>query len=113
MLGNRPDDTRLRFGVALEYLKAGRTEDGVRELRRYLAEADDEGNGWGRLGAALVELGRDDEAMEAFQAGIRAAGRDPRTASRRRHSPISTRCIASPLTGTPDLAEDRDQETFL
>jgi predicted Zn-dependent protease len=75
MLGNRPDDTRLRFGVALEYLKAGRTEDGVRELRRYLAEADDEGNGWGRLGAALVELGRDDEAMEAFQAGIRAAGR--------------------------------------
>ena len=43
MLGNRPDDTRLRFGVALEYLKAGRTEDGVRELRRYLSEADDEG----------------------------------------------------------------------
>lgn len=75
MLGNRPDDTRLRFGVALEYLKAGRTEDGVRELRRYLSEADDEGNGWGRLGAALAELGRDDEAAEAYRAGIQAADR--------------------------------------
>jgi predicted Zn-dependent protease len=73
MLGNRPDDTRLRFGVALEYLKSGRTEDGVRELRRYLSEADDEGNGWGRLGAALLELGRDEEALEAYRAGTRAA----------------------------------------
>jgi predicted Zn-dependent protease len=73
MLGNRPDDTRLRFGVALEYLKSGRTEDGVRELRRYLSEADDEGNGWGRLGAALVELGRDEEAREAYRAGARSA----------------------------------------
>ena len=75
MLGNRPDDSRLRFGVALEYLKAGRTEDGVRELRRYLDEADDEGNGWGRLGAALFELGRDDEAVEAYRRGIEAAER--------------------------------------
>ena len=75
MLGNRPDDSRLRFGVALEYLKAGRTEDGVRELRRYLDEADDEGNGWGRLGAALFELGRDDEAVEAYRTGIEAAER--------------------------------------
>ena len=76
MLGNRPDDSRLRFGVALEYLKAGRTEDGVRELRRYLDEADDEGNGWGRLGAALFELGRDDEAVQAYRTGIEAAERN-------------------------------------
>ena len=75
MLGNRPDDSRLRFGVALEYLKAGRIEDGVRELRRYLDEADDEGNGWGRLGAALFELGRDDEAIEAYRTGIQVAER--------------------------------------
>lgn len=73
MLGNRPGDSRLRFGLALEYLKAGRREDGVRELRRYLAEADDEGNGWGRLGAALFELGRDEEAREAYRRGIAAA----------------------------------------
>jgi E3 SUMO-protein ligase RanBP2 len=75
MLGNRPDDTRLRFGLALEYLKAGRTEDGVRELRRYLDEADDEGNGWGRLGAALQELGREGEARKAYEIGVAAAER--------------------------------------
>lgn len=75
MLGNRPGDLRLRFGLALEYLKQGRTEDGVRELETYLRQADDEGNGWGRLGAALRELGRDEEAVAAYRAGIEAAER--------------------------------------
>ena len=75
MLGNRPDDSRLRFGIALEYMKAGRTEDGIRELRRYLAEADDEGNGWGRLGAVFMELDREEEAVEAYRRGVEAADR--------------------------------------
>ncbi len=75
MLEKRPDDTRLRFGIALEYLKAGRTEDGVRELRRYLDQADDEGNGWGRLAGALDELGRHDEAEQALRRGVEAAER--------------------------------------
>ena len=73
MLGNRPDDPRLRFGLALEYLNAGRTEDGVRELRVYLDQTEDEGNGWGRLGAALLELGRDDEAVHAYEVGVECA----------------------------------------
>jgi len=75
MLGNRPDDSRLRFGLALEYLAAGRQEDGVRELRVYLEGADDEGNGWGRLGAVLNEMGRTAEAGEAYRTGIGAADR--------------------------------------
>ncbi len=75
MLGNRPHDSRLRFGLALEYFSAGRAEDGVRELRVYLDEADDEGNGWGRLGAALSDLGRAEEALEAYRTGIEAAMR--------------------------------------
>ena len=75
MLGNRPDDPRLRFGVALEYLKSGRTEEGVRALRHYLDDADDEGNGWGRLGAALADLGNDAGAIEAYRRGIEAAER--------------------------------------
>lgn len=75
MLGNRPDDSRLRFGLALEYLSAGRTEDGIRELRTYLEQTDDEGNGWGRLGASLRELGRDEEALAAYRQGIENAMR--------------------------------------
>ncbi|MDH5589109.1 MAG: hypothetical protein OEZ65_13325 [Gemmatimonadota bacterium] len=75
MLEKRPDDARLRFGLALEFLTQGRAEEGVRELRRYLAASDDEGNAWGRLGAALRELGRDEEAREAYVKGVEAARR--------------------------------------
>ena len=73
MLRSRPGDTRLRFGLALEYLRQGLREEGVDELRRYLDMADDEGNAWGRLGATLAELGREDEARTAYRSGIAAA----------------------------------------
>ena len=75
MVERSPDDPRFRFGLALEYLKAERTDDGIRELRTYLDASDDEGNAWGRLGAALRETGRDEEAMEAYRRGIEAAVR--------------------------------------
>jgi Flp pilus assembly protein TadD len=75
MLEGRPTDPRLRFGLALEYLTAGRTEEGVEALRSYLEVADDEGNAWGRLGAALRELGRDEEARAAYRKGMEAAQR--------------------------------------
>ena len=73
MIDSRPDDPRLRFGLALEYLNGERHEDAVRELRAYLELTDDEGNAWGRLGDALRALGRDDEAREAYRQGIDAA----------------------------------------
>ena len=75
MLQARPDDPRLRFGLALEYVKAGRNQDGVRELRAYLAASEDEGNAWGRLGALLREMGNEEEAREAYERGIEAANR--------------------------------------
>jgi Flp pilus assembly protein TadD len=75
MLDSRPDDPRFRFGLALELLKEERLEEGVQELRRYLDLSDDEGNAWGRLGAALRHLGRDDEARDAYRRGIEAAER--------------------------------------
>jgi len=75
MLERRPEDTRLRFGLALEFLGSGRLEEGVRELRAYLDASDDEGNAWGRLGAALLQLGREDEAREAYRLGVEAAYR--------------------------------------
>lgn len=71
----RPDDPRPRFGLALEFEKAGRWDDVVQTLRDYLQRADDEGNAWGRLGAALRHLGRDDEAREAYRTGVEAATR--------------------------------------
>lgn len=73
MLETRPDDPRLRFGLALEYEKLERWGDVAEQLEAYLAGADDEGNAWGRLGAALHNLGRDDEARAAYRRGIEAA----------------------------------------
>jgi Flp pilus assembly protein TadD len=75
MLATRPADARLLFGLALEYLKEERLEEGVGTLERYLAVADDEGNAWGRLGAALRRLGREDEARAAYARGVEAAER--------------------------------------
>lgn len=75
MAAAHPDDPRPRFGLALEYERAERWEDAVRELRLYLSRADDEGNAYGRLGCALRALGRDDEARDAYERGVEAAGR--------------------------------------
>lgn len=75
MLERRPDDARLRFGLALEFLKAERLEDGVEQLQAYLAQTDDEGNAWGRLADALRRLGRTEEARAAWKEGVEAANR--------------------------------------
>ena len=75
LLERNPGDARLRFGLAAEYEKLGRWEDVVEQLRAYLEGADDQGNAWGRLGAALRALGRDDDARDAYRRGIEAAHR--------------------------------------
>lgn len=75
LVENDPNDPRLRFGLALEYEKLGRWEQVVDELREYLALAEDQGNAWGRLGRALRQLGRQQEARDAYRRGIDAATR--------------------------------------
>lgn len=75
MLESRPDDPRLRFGLAMEYEKAGRRDDAVRALRAYLASTEDQGNAWGRLGTLLREAGLEGDAREAFRRGVEAAYR--------------------------------------
>jgi Flp pilus assembly protein TadD len=75
MLERNPADARARFGLALEYEKAGEWESAAEQLRAYLAASDDEGNAWGRLGHALIQLGRTDEAREAYGIGIETANR--------------------------------------
>ena len=75
MLEKHPEDARLRFGLALEYEKAGRWEDVVEQLERYLQQTEDEGNAWGRLGEALRRLGREEEARAAYEKGVEAAER--------------------------------------
>jgi Flp pilus assembly protein TadD len=71
----RPTDPRPLFGLAAEYERSGDAAGAAEMLRRYLAIAEDEGNAWGRLGAALRELGDDDAARAAYQRGVVEARR--------------------------------------
>lgn len=73
MLDKHPTDARLRFGLALEYEKLDRWQDVVEQLEHYLELTEDEGNAWGRLGAALRHLSRDEEARDAYRKGMEAA----------------------------------------
>jgi Flp pilus assembly protein TadD len=76
MLERNPADARLRFGLAAEYERLGEWEHAAEELRAYLEATEDEGNAWGRLGRALRQLGREEEARAAYRTGIEAARRN-------------------------------------
>jgi len=75
MAEDRPGDARLQFGLAVEFLNRGETREGADALRTYLDLAQDEGNGWGRLGVALTDLGEVEEARAAYARGIDIATR--------------------------------------
>lgn len=75
MVGKNPQNPLARFGLANEAMKEGLWTEAVEQLEAYLAQHDDEGNGFARLGEALVRLGRTDDARAALRKGIAASQR--------------------------------------
>lgn len=75
MVETHPEDTRARFGLALEYERLERWDDAVRQFREYINLADDQGSAYGRLARALVQLGQLDDARATYLQGIEAANR--------------------------------------
>ena len=75
MLATDPGNTSVLFGLAKEYEKAGRDNDLVETLNRYLDKVDDEGNAFGMLAGAYERLGKRDQAREAYERGIETAQR--------------------------------------
>ena len=75
MLSTDPANTAVLFGLAKEYEKAGRDEELITTLNRYLEVADDEGNAFGMLAAAYERTGQRDKARIAYQRGIETANR--------------------------------------
>ena len=73
MADRNPSDPRPLFGLAAEYEKLADWAAVVDSLERYLAEADDQGNAWGRLATAFEHLGRIEEARTALTRGVAAA----------------------------------------
>ena len=70
LVAEDPTVARARFAYANELIRAERWEDAVIQLRAYLELAEDQGNAWGRLAEALTQLGRVDEAADAYLTGI-------------------------------------------
>jgi predicted Zn-dependent protease len=75
MLLEDPNNSPVRFGLANELLKLERFEEAAQELHTYLDQANDQGNGYGKLAQTLEKLGRIEEAREAYRQGIAAANR--------------------------------------
>lgn len=75
MIAKNPGNVLARFGLANEAAKAGLWEEAAEHYRLYLAQYDDEGNGWQRMAATLLQLGRRDEARTALRRGVEASRR--------------------------------------
>jgi len=75
MIAKDPANLLAHYGLANEALKEGLWEEARAHLETYLAGSDDEGNGYGRLAAALESLGRPDEARVVLRKGIESAQR--------------------------------------
>ena len=73
LLAKGTDNALLRFGLANEYLKLGHYEQAIGHLRKALAHDSKYSAAWKRLGKALTDTGRTDEAIAAYEHGIRAA----------------------------------------
>jgi predicted Zn-dependent protease len=75
MVAKDPANVLAKYGLANEALKAGLYEEARDQLIAYLAVYDDEGNGYGRLAEAFMQLHQPDDARDALRRGIAAAGR--------------------------------------
>lgn len=73
LIGTPRDGALLRYSLGNEYLKQGDAGKGVEYLRQAVDRDPGYSAAWRALGKALEAAGRDDEALEAYRAGIAAA----------------------------------------
>ena len=82
ILADRPADTFARYGLAMEYVKAGEYEAAVAEFRALLAASPDQVSAYFQAGQTLEKLGRPEEAIRMYTQGIEAATRQGNTHAR-------------------------------
>lgn len=72
MLEKTPDDAFLHFGLAMELMKEGRTEDALERFDRVLQIDPTYTAAHFHKGNTLIGLKRTDEAREILTAGLQA-----------------------------------------
>ena len=73
LLAAGQDNALLRFGLGAAYHKAGDAETAAVHLARAVEMDPGYSAAWKAYGKALAELGRREEAMQAYREGIAAA----------------------------------------
>ncbi|MGO9095397.1 MAG: tetratricopeptide repeat protein [Bryobacteraceae bacterium] len=75
ILAGDPNHRLARYGLAMEYAKAGRLEDAVTEFRALLASHPDYAYAYFHAGQTLERLARLGDARQMYTDGIAAAWR--------------------------------------
>ena len=74
-LEQNPSDAFARYGLAMEYSKAGQTEQALGEFKKLLELHPDYTNGYFMAAQTLEKAGRTDEAKRMLVDGISSARR--------------------------------------
>ncbi|MFN7993718.1 MAG: tetratricopeptide repeat protein [Bryobacteraceae bacterium] len=75
MVAQTPDNSFLRYGLAMELANSGDLEQAMKEYRNLLASNPNYCAAYYHGGQALEKLGRADEARALYREGIEAATR--------------------------------------
>jgi Tfp pilus assembly protein PilF len=73
LLARGRDEALLRYSLGGEYLKLKQPEKAAEHLRKAVAYDPKYSAAWKLLGKALAEAGHQDEAIKAYEDGIKVA----------------------------------------
>ena len=73
ILAENPSDAFARYGLAMEYSKAGQTEASLAQFQKLLETHPDYTAGYFMAAQTLAQAGRNDEARKMLQDGIASA----------------------------------------
>ena len=74
-LEQNPNDAFARYGLAMEYSKAGQTEQALAEFNKLLELHPDYTNGYFMAAQTLERAGRTPDAKQMLEKGVEAAKR--------------------------------------
>ena len=80
MLALQPDNAFARYGLAMEHVRLGQLEEGVREFEALLERSPEYSAAYFHGGQTLEKLGRLDQAREWYRRGA-GVTRDPHARS--------------------------------
>jgi Tfp pilus assembly protein PilF len=73
LLARGQDNALVRYGLGGEYLKLDQFDQAAAHLRKAVEHDPKYSAAWKLLGKALAEAGRNEDAIKAYEAGIRVA----------------------------------------